>query len=115
MDQINNIIKFHSRKEEDIEVGAQCSPKEDMIAYPTNKEINIMNALVDQFAEEKPDLPIPVNMWNGDCYKTIYKEMSAYAKEIDADPWDVFALFINKIHGLKIEEDENGSVTVKYK
>ena len=118
MDTTNNIIEFHSKKEEmnntELEQQQQSIPEEDMIAYPTNKEINIMNALVDQFAEENPDMPIPVNMWNGDCMHTIFDEMSNYAKEIQADPWDTFALFIQKLYGMKMIENEDGSVSVKY-
>ena len=86
----------------------------DMITYPKVEELSIMNFLVKKYNEEHPSDPIPAEMWNGDCYKTIFNEMSDYAKEIDADPWDVFALFINKIHGWKMILGEDESIIVKY-
>lgn len=118
MNSNHNIIDFNSKKETLAEIitkkQSQADIHEDMISYPTNKEINILNAVVEQFSNENPDMPIPVNLWNGDCMHTIFNEMSSYAKEIQADPWDTFALFIHKLYGMKIIEDEDGGVRIKY-
>lgn len=123
MDTINNVIEFNNRKEEmekktRKEMGEQfqiteTSTHEDMISYPTEKEIRVMNALLEKYTSADPDAMVPFNMWNGDCMHSIFDEMSEYAKEIDVDPWDAFALFIQKLHGWQMEETEDG-VVVRY-
>lgn len=120
MDTKTNIIEFHNRKEEmkketenQFQI-SETSTHEDIISYPTEEEIQVMNALLKKYTSDDPDIMVPFNMWNGDCMHTVFNEMSNYAKEIGVDPWDAFALFIQKLHGWRMEKDNKGGVTVKY-
>ena len=118
MQTIDNVIKFHTKQDyksntNDIE-HKDLKETESMIAYPTEQEILVMNALVNQYADQNPDEMIPFDLWNGDCYHSLFDEMVSYAEEIGVDPWDAFALFIKKFYGWRMEMDDKGSVTVKH-
>lgn len=116
MQTIDNIIQFHSIDSENSyndEINAS-KETESMIAYPTEQEILVMNALINQYADQNPDEMIPFDLWNGDCYHSLFDEMVSYAEEIGVDPWDAFALFIKKFYGWRMEMDDKGSVTVKH-
>ena len=120
MQTLDNVISFHTSvkerhnvKEKETTIN-QTTEKEYEIRYPSKLEILVMNSMIQQARDQAPDDMVPFNMWNGDCYKRMFEEMSRYAKEIDEDPWDVFALFINKLNGWRMEIDDKGGVTVKY-
>ena len=114
MQTINNIIQFYSENRIDTPDISDLKEFESEISYPTEQEIFIMHKLIQQYADQHPNEMIPFNMWDGDCYHTIFKEMSAYAKEIGVDPWDAFALFLHKLDGWRMETTEDGGVAVHY-
>ena len=92
MQTIDNVITFHSHNNtEPIETNS-------MISYPTEEEISVMNALLAQYADQNPEEMMPFELWNGDCYHSLFDEMVSYAEEIGVDPWDAFALFIKKFY-----------------
>lgn len=118
----NNVVEFKAKSnkvnnkeniDDDITIN-ETENYEDCITYPTEREIKVMNAMIEKYTSADPDAMVPFNMWNGDCMHSIFDEMSNYAKEIQADPWDTFALFVQKLYGMKIIENEDGGVTVKY-
>ena len=110
MKTIDNVITFHSHNNNNTEL----KETESMISYPTEQEISVMNALIQQYSDQNPDEMMPFELWNGDCYHSLFDEMVSYAEEIGVDPWDAFALFIKKFYGWRMEEDSEGGVTVKY-
>jgi hypothetical protein len=37
--------------------------------------------------------------WDGGCFRSLFHDVAAvYAKELDVDPWDYFAVLIHKIY-----------------
>ena len=124
MNSKSNVIEFKSAvksnknakaNNENLDNIDNKNANESYVSYPTEVEIRVMKAMIEQYTEEDPDIMVPINMWDGDCFHTIFDEMSEYAKEIDADPWDTFALFIQKLmNGWRMEETEDGGVKVIY-
>lgn len=123
MNNKNNVIEFKSvvksnknakANKENLDNIDNVNANESYVSYPTKVEIRVMKAMIEQYTENDPDIIVPFNMWNGDCMKTIFSEMSEYAKEIDEDPWDAFALFLHKLDGWRMETTEDGGVAVHY-
>lgn len=120
----NNVVEFKAKTNKANKINKanaddgitinETNSYEDCIQYPTKIEIQVMNAMLKKYTENDPDIIVPFNMWNGDCMKTIFSEMSEYAKEIDEDPWDAFALFLHKLDGWRMETTEDGGVAVHY-
>lgn len=120
----NNVVEFKTKTNKANKINKanaddgitinETNSYEDCIQYPTKIEIQIMNAMLKKYTENDPDIMVPFNMWNGDCMKTIFSEMSEYAKEIGEDPWDAFALFLHKLDGWRMETTEDGGVAVHY-
>ena len=118
MQTLDNIIKFHTnvkdRKAKETEYDSvEVGPVSEVI-YPTKEEVAVMNALVKQITDRDPDAMVPVNMWNGSCYQALFNEMEAHAKKVGTDPWDMFALMLNKMNGWRMEKTKDGSYVVKY-
>lgn len=115
MGSIENVIQFHSKIAEKHNEEINAPAEETIVQYPTEEEIRVMNALIEQYTEKHPDDILPFTMWNGDCYHSVFEEMSRYAEEIGVDPWDAFALFVNKLHGWRMEKTEAGEVVVRFR
>ena len=113
METLDNILTFYTGENEEDSV-KQIEQGGSVVEYPTKKEVQIMNFLINRIVERNPDEMVPYNMWNGDCFQVMVEEMSRLAGELEEDPWDVFALFLHKINGWHIEEKPDGYVFVKY-
>ena len=79
---------------------------------PTKTEIEIMNALTEA-APSKEEL-LSLSVWNGACYREIFKEAAMVSDRINADPWDCFAVILNKIEGKKFVRSLDGANMVMH-
>ncbi len=69
----------------------------EMVKAPTKLETDVLNKMVKKYQQENPDDVLPYALWDGKHYKEAFAAMEKAAKEIDADPWDVFAAYLHKI------------------
>ena len=61
-----------------------------------------MAKILDAFknAEEHKDEMVPVDQWDGECWKTFFDQFCIEAAELHGvSPWDILADFINKVYG----------------
>jgi len=73
------------------------------IDYPTIEEIAALTMNAERYEDEN----VPWNQWDGNGFRKFFEEVSVpVAEEINADPWDVFAVFMAKIRGTTFEFDE---------
>ncbi len=109
-----NVIPFAAKKPSNKRNTDNEMPKgfDISVKYPSMQEVKCLNLIVKSLQEKNPGQMIPVDMWNGEIYKKFLDDMTEYAEKIGASPWDVFALLIDKIHGLNIDINPNGSVSV---
>ena len=67
------------------------------VPFPTKHEVN--NLIIRCHRKHKDDDMIDIHDWDGGCFKALYEEIAVvYAKELDVDPWDYFAVLIHKIY-----------------
>ena len=60
-----------------------------------------MAKILDAFkeAEEHKDEMVPVDQWNGECWKTFFDQFCIEAAKMHGcDPWDILADFIKKVY-----------------
>ena len=66
------------------------------VEAPTKHDIN--NLCLRARACDKNDM-VDINDWDGGCFRSLFYDVAAvYAKELDVDPWDYFAVLIHKIY-----------------
>lgn len=66
------------------------------VEAPTKHDIN--NLRLRARACDKDDM-IDIKDWDGGCFRSLFHDVAAvYAKELDVDPWDYFAVLIHKIY-----------------
>ncbi len=85
---------------------------DDTLPYPTKEEIRALNHVSRQMIQNYNNKDFPVEAWNGDIYRIVFEEITKHAFKINEDPWDVFAVFLGKLHGLKIVKTQEGEYAV---
>ena len=67
------------------------------VSETMHKERNelFMGDVINLFDEKNKRDMVPMEEWDGECWRTIFNTLSAM--EPDGDPWDVFARFMKAV------------------
>lgn len=68
---------------------------------PHLEEINLMKIKAQQFG--KNGQMVPVDLWDGECWKTMFEFLKLIAKDNEDLAWEYLAHFI---HSLEEDDDE---------
>ena len=124
----NNIISFeeHRKKKEQekdkakfatvksLETVPKTTTPEDYsycVTFPLPDEIEALYFAAKQY-EDDSDEAAPLPLWTGKVWEMFFEEIIyPYAGETGLDPFDVFAVFLSKMNGMKFNRDEEGFLT----
>lgn len=84
------------------------------VPYPLPDEVDALYFFSKQ-VEDELGKPAPLPLWTGETWQMFFDEIVfPYAEKVNLDPFDVFAVFLSKINGMKFIRDEEGVLTNLY-
>ena len=124
----NNIISFeeHKNKREQSKnkntlvtfgengvVQRELTPEDynNCVTFPLPDEIEALYFAAKQYEEDENE-PAPLALWTGETWEMFLDEIVfPYADEANLNPFDVLAVFLSKMNGMKFNRNEDGFLT----